>query len=235
MIIGTISDLHGKDYWKKFIKDNPHIEKWVFQGDYLDSFTHLNIELKDNLSDIIDFKRKYPEKVELLLGNHDIPFFYDDAPMCSGHRENMKIQLRADLINENKDLFKIAYQYKNYLWTHAGISNKWYTHYEKYLGDHADKCSSMADILNMLSETTEGRDKLFSIGEIRGGYDVGGPLWADYYETSADFLECEEHPLHQIVGHSKVPDIVTFNNEGGSITFCDVFDTVRKFYTLNIE
>jgi len=232
----TIGDLHGSTAWREVAKKVDEYDKIVFLGDYTDSFTHLNIEIKDNLSDIIDFKKKYPEKIELLWGNHDICYVYDDAPLCSGHRRDMKAQLKADLIDDNKDLFKIAYQYENYLWTHAGVSNKWAKTNEKHLQDNADRCNNLADILNNLSQTTEGRAVLFTIGRIRGGWEEGGPLWADKSETDKDFLKREAlKEFHQIVGHSKVRDIVTETKEYGSITYCDVLDTVKKFYELKIN
>src|SRR3990167_2289847 len=110
MKVLIISDLHGKSVWKNAVKEHADIDKYLFHGDYLDSFTHLNIEIKDNFEDVINFKKANPDKVELLLGNHDINFFFDDAPLCSGHRGDMKMKLRADLINDNIGLFQVAYQ-----------------------------------------------------------------------------------------------------------------------------
>ena len=49
-------------------------DKVVFLGDYVDSFTISNIASYENLKDIIRLKKRDPNKVVLLLGNHDIQY-----------------------------------------------------------------------------------------------------------------------------------------------------------------
>ena len=87
--VGTISDLHGRGIWKKFVKDNPQIDIWVFIGDYTDSYDLTNEEIYLNLVEIIEFKKANPENVILLWGNHDIAYRFLPQYRCEGFRADM--------------------------------------------------------------------------------------------------------------------------------------------------
>ena len=52
---------------------NEH-DRFIFMGDYVDSPDIDNLSMKKNLMDIIGLKKKYPDKVVLLWGNHDIHY-----------------------------------------------------------------------------------------------------------------------------------------------------------------
>ncbi len=67
----VISDLHGKDVWKKIVsKEN--FDKVVFLGDYFDSYDIPYDKQMENFKKIIKFKKKNKDKVVILLGNHDL-------------------------------------------------------------------------------------------------------------------------------------------------------------------
>ena len=77
MKIAIIGDLHGKNCWKKLLKDKiDSLDKIIFMGDYSDDswITFTDKEIVDNLKEVIDFKKKYNKKVELLIGNHDFQY-----------------------------------------------------------------------------------------------------------------------------------------------------------------
>ena len=225
----TIGDLHGKDVWKKFIDENPQIDKWVFVGDYCDAFDKSNAEIQTNLLEIIFLKKEHPDKVELLLGNHDINYMFPtDGFYCSGYRSDMQQSLYV-IFNENRKLFKVAYQTGEYLFTHAGINSEWYLRNKKVLnmfdGNYADKLNC---ILN-----SRYYNILYDVSRLRGGKSVGGsPLWADKVETMTNSF-----PVHQIVGHSRVSEIRHINASlrgGYSITYTDCLDKKIDFYELEI-
>lgn len=239
---GAISDLHGKDNWKKFVND-PTINKWIFLADYCDSFEKTSEQIYGNLMDLIEFKKQNMDKVILLLGNHDIPYRYlnDDAvPMCSGFRSDMAYHLHF-LFNENKKLFQNAYQVNNHLFSHAGISSAWYEkhvdiikHVWEMLSDKNDRtCIQLADVLNVITETRH-RKILFEVGESRGGSpgQVGGSFWSCYNETKFGVLS----GYHHIVGHTRRDDIEVIKfDDRTSITYCDILDThPDKFLTIEI-
>ena len=51
------------------------VDQVVFLGDYLDPYSREGITFEDALiefEEILDFKKAYPDKVVLLVGNHEI-------------------------------------------------------------------------------------------------------------------------------------------------------------------
>ena len=83
MKIITIGDLHGSPVWKNIRTEN--WDRMVFIGDYVDSSDYDAKEIKQNLLDIIELKKMYPEKVILLWGNHDLAYFYDGHERLACH------------------------------------------------------------------------------------------------------------------------------------------------------
>lgn len=249
----TIGDLHGKNIWKNFadidilLKSNgdfdPDYDYYIFIGDYTDAFDKTNKDIFDNLTDIIKFKKLYPNNVILLLGNHDIQYylanpFVDNKNeykyFCTGFRVELHFDL-YDLFNKNKNLFQLAFQYDNYLWTHAGIHKGWYLIFEKefnkLINIYDTKFDTLADKLNIAFE--HKLDCLFDIGFRRGGNKkIGGPFWIDKELTYKKPLD----DYHQIVGHTYVNEIKTYKkNNNTSITFIDVLNIKDEFYNLIIE
>ena len=93
----TIGDIHGYDTWKQagdidlLIKGEfePDYDKYIFVGDYVDSFDLTNIQIYANLLELIQFKKKFPEHVVLILGNHDLQYLYGKnfmSSLCSSAR-----------------------------------------------------------------------------------------------------------------------------------------------------
>lgn len=238
MKIITIADLHGKSDWEKV--KNKTADKIVFLGDYVDSFTHSNVEILHNLNNIIQFKNDFPDLVELLIGNHEVQYIrgYGYPKYgCSGYRTLMMHDL-GKLFDDNKKYFNVAYEYSlnglNYIWTHAGITNKWF---KDFLVEYTEKIEtdefldvSLSDKLNIGFEYK--MDSIFQVSFYRGGIsNYSGILWADYQETKKDML----NNWHQIVGHTRLSDITIIKKDiYTSITYLDCLDSKVKFYTLDI-
>ena len=216
MKIITIPDLHGKDCWKSV--DISLYDKVVFLGDYVDSSGKYTLEQEiSNLEAIIELKKVHPEKVVLLLGNHDVLYHHFETfakPIY--HYEGKEAFSR--IYTENKALFSVAYQYQNHLWTHAGVSQKWLDYYSNTISSFVNKdlISELGQILNKMQETH--LHILATNSPLRGGSDLyGGIFSADKTETSEHFV----YGLHQYVGHTKVPSILKIGNDEGSISFLD--------------
>ena len=233
----TIGDVHGRDRWmfhthgspyefnhwmtmiengvpaddKEFWAEMSYInyDQIVFVGDYVDSYDLNNVIILDNLKKILFFKKALPDKVVLLLGNHDIQYFVPNE-ICSGYRAEMKPDL-YQIFTENKDLFKVAHLEKDntgvkYLWTHAGVTSGWikdtrkdinnpgYRHYE------ITKDFDPDDIEKFLNDLFELRvDNIFNVDAHSGGYS----LWAGPFWVRPKILN--DYPLegiNQIVGHT---------------------------------
>lgn len=223
-----IGDLHGKDCWKDV---DPNLyDKVIFLGDYVDHWTLPDEVIYRNLREIIGLKQQYPEKVELLLGNHDVQYLHFPHYLCSGYRPTMQ-HLLTQLFKEHENLFSIAYQKDKYLISHAGVTNKWYCQFNEltFIGQIRDETDTVADILNKV-ELTSHRWILHQAGAIRGGEGPGGVTWADKRELIEDMLD----GYYQIVGHTVIPDVEVVEQEGKAALFIDVLDTFTYFHELEI-
>ncbi|MES2063447.1 MAG: metallophosphoesterase [Bacteroidota bacterium] len=224
----VIGDIHGRDNWQEINIRN--YDKVVFIGDYVDSHTLSDFAILENFKKIISLKKRHPEKVVLLLGNHDVHYLHYPAYQCSGFRDSMQRGLTY-LYNKDRHLFQMAYQYRKYLFTHAGITNSWYDEFLRLpiLDDLREEKDTIADLINKV-ETTTQRYLLYATSIYRGGDSNGSFLWADYKETSVDMLE----NFHQVVGHTQVPDIHTIAYTKKSVTYIDVLHGQNKFCELDI-
>jgi len=171
MKILSIGDIHGRNVWKKF-EDIPQLitysgfepdyDYYVFVGDYTDSFSKSNSEIFQNLKDLIEFKKNYPNNVVLLLGNHDMQYLTSYGENgCSGFRPEAYFDLH-ELFRENRTLFQLAFQYKNYLWTHAGVHRGWYQFDFPF-----NTGENVAENLNLSFE--QNTPSIFTVGRSRGG------------------------------------------------------------------
>jgi hypothetical protein len=224
----AIGDIHGRDIWKSI--DPDHYEKIIFVGDYVDGPLSDN-EVVKNLQDIIDFKINFNDKVILLIGNHDLQYFLWDVfnPYeCSGFRRHLQ-PLLTEIFRINSELFQIAYQIDNFLFTHAGVSIGWYNYCREIIEEYENKfeTKSLADTLNVIFKSKNTKI-LHLVSTIRGGiYEFGGITWADKSETYY-------YPLpgyHQIVGHSRVQYIDTvIKDDATKITYIDVLSNREDYY-----
>ncbi len=223
-----IGDLHGRDNWQGI-----HVRKYdkvVFLGDYADSFTLFDLAILDNLKKIVRLKKRHPEKVVLLLGNRDVQYMHWPRHLIGGFRPTMQRDLTA-LFNNNRQLFQMACQYKDYIFTTAGITNSWYGEFLRLpsLGQLREAGDNIADLINKVESTTL-RYLLYATSIYRGGYSNGPFLWADLKETSADML----HNYHQVVGHTQVDAPQTISSAGRSVTYIDVPAQQTYFHELDL-
>lgn len=246
MKILAIGDVHGEDWWKpvifgasdlyksyeedkeflqssyKFNFDN--IGKIIFLGDYVDSYHVSTYDMVENLRKIVSFAKDYPDRVELLLGNHDIQYIHPKY-QCSGFRPEAYFDLR-EIFEKDRDLFKAASTYGDYIFSHAGITQKLWNICEKqlqastHLYDYKDPEKTIADHINFLYQTHF--EPLFYAGYARGGISsYPGIFWADKRELLADPLK----GYSQVVGHTphKKKDIVSLP-DGHSLFFIDLMN-----------
>ena len=228
MNILTISDLHGRAVWKE--ADLAASDRVIFLGDYTDSYVEIDETIYHNLLEIIELKKKKPDKFVLLIGNHDAQYMHFPHYRCSGFRAGAQ-PLLSSLFAKHEKLFQIAHQQGAYLFTHAGVTDKWLTRLLTKTENQTLTITpdyNLAGLLNDVHQQSMRFQKLlFEVGPQRGGYDAySGPVWADQSETKKDYLT----GFHQIVGHTPVRDFITVGNETGSITYTDVLQTKTEFY-----
>ena len=239
-----LPDIHGRTFWKEPCKKINNYNKIIFLGDYLDPYNFENITVEQaiqNFKCIIKYAKKYKDKVILLLGNHDMPYFSDEylslANWHCRHSKEHHDEIHS-LFEKNKSLFQVAYTYNNILFTHAGCTKGWIQTMIKETQTDIDN-RELVDIvitLNNLLTTKEGLKCLFMTSGERGGLDTWGScIWADYNELLFEYKISkykninEHYDRKQVFGHSLQLD-------GNPIEFgdCKMLDT-RNAYELDIE
>lgn len=256
MKIISIGDIHGRDSWKFHTHGSPYeyniwrdacehggtpdsdvwkempfmnCDKIVFIGDYVDSFTVKNPEMKLNLLDIIDLKKKLGDKVVLILGNHDVQYFVPDQ-ICSGYRPEMKHDF-YQIFTENADMFTMAYQIDNYIWSHAGITRGWYKELREALYNPSRVTNRFHEIIQERNPQTIAEEinlawdlrlnVLFNVDRDSGGISRwGGPLWVR--PRILNTYEMEGYS--QIVGHTPQKQINKVPVGGGTIYYIDCLE-----------
>lgn len=190
-----IGDVHGEQVWKRIVAKHPQ-DKFIFLGDYCDPYNQKFAEedIVENLKQIIEFKKEAPDNVVLLLGNHDIQYIYDEAEFCSRYMHSTANEI-GTLFKENISLFQKIHNIENILFTHAGVTEEWFkTNFPNV---------NYKDVVSAINESCD-KKSLFACGIARWGKELyGGIFWADKREF--------ENPLYgwiQVVGHSRVPDIL---------------------------
>lgn len=241
MLIKTISigDVHGDSTWKSIadiqeLRDgrqkNPAFDKYIFVGDYTDSWSISDDDMVQNLKDIIDFKKLYPDNVILLLGNHDLFYYMDEENKhnfaCSGNRPQIWDKLHS-LFSKNKDLFMPIYKIGDYVWSHAGLTKRMLS--ALTYGDITKTINIDKEIWRRFNDLDE---TIFNVGVSRGGGPfIPGIFWADKIDTSFAF----PNNIHQIVGHSRVNEITSVIKNTASITYIDCLDRVIEGYVLDVN
>lgn len=223
-----IPDIHGRAFWKealeKYNKENYPNLTIVFLGDYVDPYEFEGVSRQDaidNFQEIIDVA-KSDNRIHLLIGNHDMHYWYDAEYKSRVDSKNYnKIK---DMFLQNFTLFNVAYEEtineKKYLYTHAGVSSFWLQHLQfvgkMALSMHIDRlreeqvefCEFLsnftlsADNLNQLKLNFQGQANLWMASYARGGDNsCGSCIWEDWSEWLYKGMEIKG--LWQIFGHSR--------------------------------
>lgn len=211
--IVVIGDVHGLTCWKDIVKVHKD-SMFVFLGDYCDPYEDIKPkDLIKNFRSIIQFKKKRPDDVILLLGNHDMHYTSDDFVISTRYDERM-VSIMKHISNDYHDLFLYSWQCGTMLFSHAGVNDQWF---RENFGGQLNGEKSVAYQLN--HPTNKQFAAMCQIGYRRGGdFDYGGIFWVDRSDTISNPLV----GYHQFVGHSRVDNInhVTINDQT-SITYCD--------------
>lgn len=198
-----IPDVHGRDFWINAVnKYKDEVDEIVFLGDYLDPYM-FDFENKTedtilfdtifNFKQIIEFA-KSNNKVKLLIGNHDFHYIYN---VYNGSRKILKyLSDILKIYKENLNLFKICHEiYINdnrYIFSHAGIMDKWLVN---------NNLNREIDI-NEINSLINNPNILWQVPVSRGGrYYWGSCIWAHasdmLYESENIKKDC-----FQIFGHT---------------------------------
>jgi len=258
----TIGDIHGLDTWKEILfgsfyeynmwreayvngapldwnPDMPFLgyDQIIFIGDYTDSFDIPSPVILKNLREIIELKKILDYRVVLLLGNHDVQYFVKGQG-CSGYRPDMMADLNQ-LFLDNEDLFQLAFQYGDHLWTHAGVSSVWLDQFRKELYEPTMRFSKIlkeenpVTIADQLNLGFQFRLKsIFYVDWDSGGYDsTAGPLWIRPGRLNREAVPS----ISQIVGHTVKREITRIDIDGSSHWFIDVLPHTNDALSLTLD
>lgn len=224
MDILVFGDIHGRTQWEKIIeKEFNNNIMVIFLGDYVSS--HENIKSEDqinNLNKILDFKEKNPNNVILLRGNHDLQHLgYYWAECSSFFPDVYEIMSETEYKTRFLNLTQWIYKYNDILFSHAGVSNKWFTD---------SKFENLEDI------NKEEPNILFAFRSDRpddycGDSPTQPPVWIRptsfiYDASENDGWNFDKSIKMQVVGHTRFGKILKFdfqtkNQLYYSAVFCD--------------
>ena len=132
MKVFVIPDIHQTNLWVKAAEEAlKDADKIIFLGDYVDSFDSKSLEntewsAENTLLKLIDFKKKNPDKVILLCGNHDFSYLAKsrDGQSVSGHQWKHHDEI-SKILHDNISSFKAMEVIDDVAYSHAGVSKVW--------------------------------------------------------------------------------------------------------------
>lgn len=202
-----IPDVHGRKFWVDSCQDISLYRKVIFLGDYMDPYEFENIKIEDaieNFKKIVEFKKSNIDKVVLLLGNHDMPYYSKEyfnmsffhCRYSKEHGEEI-----SKIFDENRELFQLAYAENEILYSHAGIIEPWLREAVGYTKNDVD---GIVREVNKMVNSKEGLSKLFLVGYARGGRSkTPSCIWVDVFEfmdfSNDDTDFCK---IKQVFGHT---------------------------------
>jgi len=225
MKIIALGDTHGRNVWKEIVLKEEPFDKIVFIGDYWDSFDIPYEEQAKNFLDICEYKKDNINKVVLLIGNHDFHYLdciRDTGESYSGFQGNVSSHI-GFLLEENKKLFQAAYEYKNFLFTHAGVTQTWLE-----CNNFNVKELTIADAIN---EIFNYRPEAFRFeGYNPYGDDITqSPIWVRPKSLMEDAKKFKKQII-QIVGHTGQNCIdEKGKSTGGRYYFIDTLGSSKEY------
>jgi predicted phosphodiesterase len=230
-----IGDVHGRDQWKQIVAQEKDADRFVFLGDYFDSFDISAVEQMHNFKEIVEFKQTIGEEVIMLIGNHDYHYFPEMGDSStSGYQTRMAPSIKQ-LIDENRKHLQVAHRIGKFVFSHAGISSEWL---DDTIIDWTEE--NMVDKINELFKYTplslDYRSfKMFSATEWAGASGYGnetyqGPMWIRPKALMAANRDTLRKEIIQVVGHTHQNEIDKEGKAtGGRYYFVDTQETSQEY------
>ena len=206
-----IPDVHGRAFWREPVFDtlknsDVHI---VFLGDYLDPYPHEwkeNVDYKgtaiERFKDIIDFKKDNPDRITLLLGNHDASYAIG-PDICDCRRDKRHYREIEKLFDDNRNLFTLIKEVdvngKHFVFSHAGVLRGFLS---KYFNE--EEIKNFAEMYN-----TAWKEDQMGVLNTLGDYDnyrgwMGGSYGSFLWSDIRSWVHLKENDTFgfNIVGHT---------------------------------
>jgi hypothetical protein len=127
MKIVALGDTHGRDIWKKIVKVEEDFDKFIFIGDYFDAREDIDASKQiENFKEILEFKKENPDKVILIIGNHDFHYLKGCGETYSGYQQYAAMDINEVLQPAlTSGHLQICHVFDEYIFSHAGLTQTW--------------------------------------------------------------------------------------------------------------
>lgn len=226
MKILALGDIHGNPIWKKIV-EKEKFDKVVFIGDYFDSLDFTPAQQIDNFKDIIAFKDRDPDKIHILIGNHDYHYLNDVWDRYSGYNHKFAFTYRH-LLESNIDKMQMCFLIDKYLFTHAGVSNTWLKEMKR-IYKQVDKRLPIDKYINELFKISRSAF-LFQMGDnfSNTGDDITqSPIWI----RPRSLMQSRVPKYTHIVGHTQL--IQMLKKPVKNIFLIDALNTTKEYLLID--
>ena len=234
-----IGDLHGRDCWKRIVEVE-QADRYVFIGDYFDSFDIPGLFQMQNFKDLMMWSEETEAECIFLIGNHDYGYFEGcDGTRTSGYQFKLAPAIKM-LVREWKHKLQIAYRFDDVLCTHAGVSTDFMNGVFGKGGWDAD------NIVELLNEQWKYKPQTFD-------FDCVPPLKMSYVDPTGDNIQ--QSPMWirpkslmrsnydelkkliiQVVGHTTQRQIdIKGMATGGRYYYIDTLETSGEYLVYQSE
>lgn len=219
----VIGDTHGRPAWKLIVKaENP--DKVIFIGDYFDSYDdYTAAEQMHNFKEIVEYKESGQAEVVMLVGNHDYHYMRGVEESYSGYQYGARPAIEQ-LLEENKQHLKMAYEADGFLFSHAGISPDWLL-IHGYSIEH--------NVVDWVNDMWQYKPNVFGFAGHNpyGDSVISPPIWIRPYSLQkANRDSFLKDNFIQVVGHTQQKKIDTEGKStGGRYYYIDAIGTSGEY------
>ena len=208
----VLGDTHGTSFWK-LITHTEQPDRVIFIGDYFDSFDIKLDEQINNFLDIIEYKKTGGIEVICLIGNHDHHYFPEIGDTgTSGYQHIGEFQI-GPVLNANREHLQMAYQFDDFLFTHAGVSAKFMDSVFSESGWTVDTVVELLNDLFRYKPNTFTFAMAISMNKMSyvdhtGDNTEQSPIWIRIRSLLAANKDTElKKAFKQVIGHTQVTKI----------------------------
>ena len=228
-----IGDIHGRDVWKRIVEVEK-ADRYVFIGDYFDSFDIPGLMQMHNFKELMMWSEQTKAETVFLIGNHDYGYFEGcDGTRTSGYQFKLAPSIKM-LVREWKHKLQMAYRFDNVLCTHAGVSTEFMDGVFGRGGWNADT------IVELLNEQWQYRPLTFDFDCVKpikmswvdpyGDNTEQSPIWIRPKSLMRSNKDELKKQIIQVVGHTAQRNIdIKGMATGGRYYFIDTLETSGEY------
>lgn len=219
----VIGDVHGKDCWQNIVEKESW-DKIIFLGDYFDPYRK-NVDCCANFNAILQFKKNNPEKVVLLLGNHDYQYLPGiDYGRYSRFNRWLAPRITSSISSAlSQNLMQLAYQEGNVVFTHAGITDCWY----KIKCLNQTSKTGIEYVAENINKTDLDKFRFSDASwDVYGESTDNSPLWIRDNALKQNPLK----GIKQVVGHTRQSKIKSSDDK--CLWWIDVLDSTEEYLSI---